>query len=40
MTRRPRRFTAAFKKPVVLKALRGDRGVQEIAARHEVHPNT
>ena len=38
-TKRRRRFTAAFKKRVVLKALRGDRTVQEIAARHEVHPN-
>ena len=37
-TRRRRRFTAAFKKRVVLEALRGDRTVQEIAARHEVHP--
>ena len=35
-TRRRRRFTAAFKKRVVLEALRGDRTVQEIAARHEV----
>ena len=38
-TRRRRRFTAAFKKRVVLEALRRDRTVQEIAARHEVHPN-
>ena len=38
-TKRRRRFTAAFKKRVVLEALRGDRTVQEIAARHEVHPN-
>ena len=38
-TRRRRRFTAAFKKRVVLDALRGDRTVQEVAARHEVHPN-
>ena len=30
-TRRRRRFTAAFKKRVVLEALRGDRTVQEIA---------
>ena len=37
--RRRRRFTAAFKERVVLEALRGDRTVQEIAARHEVHPN-
>lgn len=38
-TRRRRRFTADFKKRVALEALRGDRTVQEIAARHEVHPN-
>ena len=38
-TRRRRRFTADFKKRVALQALRGDRMVQEIAARHEVHPN-
>ena len=38
-TKRRRRFTAAFKKRVVLEALRGDRTVQEIAARHEVHPD-
>ena len=38
-TRRRRRFTAEFKKRVALEALRGDRTVQEIAARHEVHPN-
>ena len=37
-TRRRRRFTADFKKRVALEALRGDRTVQEIAARHEVHP--
>ena len=38
-TRRRRRFTADLKKRVALEALRGDRTVQEIAARHEVHPN-
>ena len=38
-TRRRRRFTADFKKRVALKAFRGDCTVQEIAARHEVHPN-
>ena len=38
-SRRRRRFTAEFKKRVVLEALRGDRTVQEVAARHEVHPN-
>ena len=38
-TRRRRRFTADFKKRVALEALQGDRTVQEIATRHEVHPN-
>ena len=35
-----RRFTADFKKRVALEALREDRTVQEIAARHKVHPNS
>jgi transposase len=34
-----RRFTAEFKAKVALEALRGDRTIQEIAARHKVHPN-
>jgi len=34
-----RRFTAAFKARVALEALRGDRTIQEIAAKHKVHPN-
>ena len=38
-TKRRRRFTADFKKRVALEALRGDRTVQVIAAKHEVHPN-
>ena len=38
MTKR-RRFTADFKAKVALEALRGDRPIQEIAARHKVHPN-
>ncbi len=37
MTKR-RRFTAEFKARVALEALRGDRAIQEIAARHKVHP--
>ena len=39
MTNQRRRFTAEFKKKVALEALRGDRTVQAIAARHGVHPN-
>jgi transposase-like protein len=38
MTRR-RRFTADFKARVALEALRGDKTIQEISARHKVHPN-
>jgi transposase-like protein len=34
-----RRFTAEFKARVALEALRGDRTIQEIAAKHAVHPN-
>lgn len=38
MTRR-RRFTGDFKARVALEALRGDKTIQEIAKRFEVHPN-
>ena len=38
MTKR-RRFTPDFKAKVALEALRGDRTIQEIAARHKVHQN-
>lgn len=34
-----RRFSAEFKARVALEALRGDKTVQEIAAKHQVHPN-
>ena len=38
MTKR-RRFTAEFKALVALDALRGDKTIQEIAAKRKVHPN-
>lgn len=34
-----RRFTAEFKARVALEALRGDKTVQEIGAKHQIHPN-
>ncbi len=34
-----RRFTADFKAKVALEALRGDKTLQEISAKHKVHPN-
>ncbi len=34
-----RRFSPDFKAKVALEALRGDRTIQEIAAKHRVHPN-
>ena len=34
-----RNFTDQFKAKVALEALRGDTTIQEIAARHQVHPN-
>ncbi len=33
------RFTADFKAKLALGALRGDKTIQEIAAKHKVHPN-
>ena len=33
------KFTDQFKAKVALEALRGDKTIQEIAARHQVHPN-
>ncbi len=34
-----RNFTDQFKAKVALKALRGDKTIQEISAKHQVHPN-
>lgn len=34
-----RRFTADFKARVALEALRGDKTIQEVAQKHQVHPN-
>ena len=34
-----RNFTDQFKAKVALEALRGDRSIQEIAAKHQLHPN-
>ena len=39
MATKRRRFTAQFKAKVVMEAFRGDRTVQAIAAKHQVHPN-
>ena len=38
MTRR-RRFTSDFKSRVTLEALQGSKATQEIASKHQVHPN-
>ncbi len=34
-----RRYTADFKRRVVVEAMRGDQTVQAIAARHGINPN-
>ena len=34
-----RRYTADFKRKVVVEAMRGDAPVREIAARHGINPN-
>ena len=34
-----RRFSAEFKRKVVLEAMRGDEAIRVIAARHNVNPN-
>ena len=39
MATKRRRFTAQFKAKVATEALRGERTIQAIAAKYEVHPN-
>ena len=39
MSGKRRRFSEEQKAKIALEALRGDRTLQEIAARHQVHPN-
>ena len=34
-----RNFTDQFKAKIALEALRGDKTIQEIAAKHQLHPN-
>ena len=34
-----RRFSGELKAKIALEALRGDRTLQEIASKHQVHPN-
>lgn len=36
---KPRKFADQFKAKVALEALRGDNTLQEIAAKHQLHPN-
>lgn len=38
MARKRRKFTDTFKAQVAVEALRGDRTIQEIAAKHNVLP--
>ena len=39
-THKRRNHTAAFKKEVVLAALKGEKSIQQIAAEHEIHPDS
>ncbi len=39
MTTKRRRFSADFKAKIALEALRGERTLAELAARHGIHPN-
>ena len=34
-----RRFSAEFKAKVALEAIRGERTIAELAAKHQLHPN-
>ena len=39
MSSKRRRFSGELKAKIALEALRGDRTLQEIASKHQVHPN-
>ena len=39
MISKRRRFSGELKAKIALEALRGDRTLQEIASKHQVHPN-
>lgn len=39
MAQKRKQFTAEFKAKVALEAIRGERTISELAARHKVHPN-
>lgn len=39
MAQKRKQFTPEFKAKVALEAIRGERTVSELAARHKVHPN-
>ena len=39
MSSQRRRFSGEQKSKLTLEALRGDRTLQEIASKHQVHPN-
>ena len=39
MSSKRRKFSGELKAKIALEALRGDRTLQEIASKHQVHPN-
>ena len=39
MSSKRRRFSGELKVKIALEALRGDRTLQEVASKHQVHPN-